>query len=136
MSQTRDRAVSVAFSDSKLLVMGRQKDGRSYCVLPGGGVEPGEAPEDAVIRELAEETGLVGRVKRHLWTIEHHDRRAHYFLVDVEPGPLNLGGQEARAQSATNVYAPQWLPLTLLEAENLQPDSMRDLLRDIDFKTN
>lgn len=31
--------------------------------LPGGGIEFGEAPEAAVLRELEEETGLVGRVE-------------------------------------------------------------------------
>lgn len=129
MGHVRDRAVSVAFCDDMLLVIGRQKDGRAYCVLPGGGVEPGEAPEAAVLRELAEETGLVGTVQQPLWTIEHHDRRAHYFLVDVEPGPITLGGPEASAQSATNVYTPTWLSLDLLEAEDLQPVSMRDLVR-------
>jgi len=30
--------------------------------LPGGGIDFGEAPEAAVLRELEEETGLVGRV--------------------------------------------------------------------------
>ena len=77
MSTARDRAVCVAFRDDSVLVVGRHKDGRSYCVLPGGGVEPGEEPQAAVLRELAEETGLTGALQRHLWTIEHHDRRAH-----------------------------------------------------------
>lgn len=30
--------------------------------LPGGGVEFGESPDAAVVRELAEETGLIGEV--------------------------------------------------------------------------
>lgn len=132
MSTARDRAVCVAFRDDSVLVVGRHKDGRSYCVLPGGGVEPGEEPHAAVLRELAEETGLTGAVQRHLWTIEHHDRRAHYFLVHVGPGPLRLGGPEASMQSTTNVHTPTWLPMDLLEAEDLQPDAMRDLLRGFD----
>ena len=128
MSRAPDRAVAVAFRDDTLLVIARRKDGRVYCVLPGGGVEPGEAPEVAVLRELAEETGLVGTVVRPLWTVEHDDRRAHYFLVAVEPGPLRLGGPEASLQSRTNAHAPTWLPLDLLEAEDLQPASMRERL--------
>ena len=38
--------------------MRHEKDGRTYWLLPGGGVEPGEALEDAVRREFAEECGF------------------------------------------------------------------------------
>jgi 8-oxo-dGTP pyrophosphatase MutT (NUDIX family) len=34
--------------------------------LPGGGVEPGESPEEAAHRELEEETGLVGQPLRRV----------------------------------------------------------------------
>jgi 8-oxo-dGTP pyrophosphatase MutT (NUDIX family) len=131
MSQPPDRAVAVAFRGDTLLVIGRQREGRAYCVMPGGGVEPGEAPDVAVLRELAEETGLTGTVLRPLWTVEHDDRRAHYFLVEVESGCLSLGGPEALAQSTTNVYVPKWLPLHLLKAEDLQPASMRERLQTV-----
>lgn len=121
--------MAVVLRDDTVLVIGRQKDGRSYCVLPGGGVDPGEDPEVAVLRELAEETGLDGAVERHLWTLDHDDRRAHYFLVSVEPGPLVLGGPEASRQSSADIHTPRWVPVGRLDAEDLQPASVRDLVR-------
>jgi 8-oxo-dGTP diphosphatase len=50
-------AALVVSGDSILLVLHR-KEGREYYLLPGGGVEPGETEEEALKRELLEETGL------------------------------------------------------------------------------
>jgi len=48
--------------------------------FPGGKVEAGESPEQAALRELAEETGLAGRVVGHFPAVEH----------DYAHGPLRL----------------------------------------------
>ena len=70
--------------------------------LPGGGVEYGEDPNAAVIRELAEESGLVGRTgglagvwSRHFLSHETASGNELHFVgivwrVDVEPGDLRV----------------------------------------------
>lgn len=49
---------AVVDDDGRLLVILRADDG--CWALPGGWVDPNELPEDAVVRELAEELGVVG----------------------------------------------------------------------------
>ena len=44
--------MSAAIRDGMVLVIGCCREDRAYCVLPGGGAEPGEASEVAVLREL------------------------------------------------------------------------------------
>lgn len=63
-----------------LLVHDRASD---HWTLPGGGVEHGEDPIDTVIRELAEETGLVGRPRQLLGL----DSRVIPASERLRPGP-------------------------------------------------
>lgn len=49
--------------------------------LPGGGIEPGEHPEHAAIREVAEETGL---------RIEVTGERSTHSWMDVAGRPLRI----------------------------------------------
>lgn len=93
--------------------------------LPGGGLEFGEAPEAAVLRELTEETGLTGRSPRLLGvTSTLHDRlegtsvftiRLIYALeVDDDGRPLTheLGGTSDEAR---------WVPVADVESLGATP---------------
>jgi predicted acetyltransferase/8-oxo-dGTP pyrophosphatase MutT (NUDIX family) len=122
------RAVAVVVRGAKLLVIARRLDGREYAVLPGGGIEPGEPPEHAAVRELAEECTLTGVVVRRLFDRDDGGRAASYFLVDAPDGEPVLGGQEAGENSSENSYRPLWATAAELTMLGLLPAGIGDLV--------
>lgn len=131
MGTARKRAVVVSLRGDRLLAIRRKKRGRRYAVLPGGCVEANEGAREAALRELHEETGLSGVALRHLWTLAHDDRMADYFLIEVPVSPMVMSGPEEQRQSSENIYEPCWIAIADLDSENLQPDMLRTLVRQL-----
>ena len=52
------------FDDDGRVLLVRHTYGRLNWELPGGGAEPGEAPDETAIREICEETGLEVEIER------------------------------------------------------------------------
>ena len=53
----RVAAYAVIVEDGRILLAHWSQGGHSGWTLPGGGIDPGEDPADAAVREIAEETG-------------------------------------------------------------------------------
>ena len=58
--------------DGKLLVMKRNQDKPlgGFWELPGGKIDPGETPQEAIIREMMEETNMVVKADEIITTID------------------------------------------------------------------
>lgn len=68
-------AAAVVADDRLLLMLHAESD---RWVLPGGAVEPDEHPSDAIVREVAEETGLTVRPERIIAVAGGSDHHRHY----------------------------------------------------------
>jgi len=107
-------------------IIGRlDRKGRLLWSLPKGHIEAGETAEEAAVREVEEETGIIGRVVAPLGTIDFwfvaEDRRVHktvhHFLLRA------LGGE--LSDDDIEVAEVAWVPLHELEARLAYADERR-----------
>lgn len=92
----------------------RNRAGRVEWCLPKGHIEPGETLTQTAEREVAEETGITGRVLAELGTIDYwfatSDRRVHkfvhHYLLEALGGELTIDNDPD--QEAIDVA---WFPL-------------------------
>ena len=75
----RDRSVAFVVRDGKILMERLTYGGRTFYSIPGGGIEDGETPEQAAIRELKEECGLDGVIVKPLAVVYARDWKEYSF---------------------------------------------------------
>jgi 8-oxo-dGTP pyrophosphatase MutT (NUDIX family) len=101
------------------------RQGRLLWSLPKGHIEAGETAEEAAVREVEEETGIIASVRAPLGSIDYwfvaEDRRihktVHHYLLSA------LGGELSDADVEVTEVA--WVPLAELDGRLAYADERR-----------
>lgn len=131
----RVRAGIVLIKDNKVALIERHRAGLDYFVFPGGGVDEGETPEQAAIRETMEELGIEVVIKQKVAEIQLGQKsRQIYFLVEQVGGEFGTGTGEEFTDSDPNdpdegIYIPIWMPIDELPRRmNIYPADLSKLV--------
>ena len=98
----------------------------------GGEVEPGESPEEAVVREMLEEIGQHVVVTRHLGTFDNrfvYEGKPSWEIVDVFEARFD--GEETDLDNLTIAemgWRLAWITIEALDAP-LHPEGIAELIR-------
>lgn len=124
----RKSARVLIIRDGKLLTFLRKRYSKvtgewiEYYSIPGGGIDRGETPEHAAIRELYEEMGI-GIALEGLVAHRVSRKYEHYIyaarIANGEPR-LMLDSEEAAGMSERNQFIVEWVDVASLTKENLR----------------
>ncbi|MFT3893018.1 MAG: NUDIX domain-containing protein [Anaerolineales bacterium] len=112
----RTRAGIVLIEDGKVALIERHRAGLNYFVFPGGGVDEGETPEQAAVREAMEELGVEVTIKQKVAVIHFGQSTQIYFLAEQVGGEFGSGTGEEYTDSDPNdpdegIYIPIWMSI-------------------------
>ena len=101
---------------------GEFKDGWEF---PGGKMQPGETPEEAIIREIKEELRITIKPEKLLMTVEYDyptfHLTMHCFFSVITAGTIGLVEHEAMAWlEESQLESVSWLPADIEVVRELQ----------------
>jgi len=131
----RVRAGIVLIQDGRVALIERHRAGMDYFVFPGGGMDEGETPEQAAIREAMEELGIEVAIKQKVSEIQFGQKsRQIYFLVDQVGGEFGTGAGEEYTDADPDdpeegIYIPIWMLIDELPLhQNIYPANVSELV--------
>jgi 8-oxo-dGTP pyrophosphatase MutT (NUDIX family) len=134
----REAARAILLDPDDRVMLLRYDENGGFWATPGGSLEPGETPRQAVIRELREELGvghvdlgphLATRTKDHQVAGRDVRQAEQYYLARVRPE--NVDPQSAA--NPDNIQEWRWWSLAELTAtsQTVYPAELTELLRGI-----
>lgn len=118
----RPSAYGIVIRDGQILLAQQHKK----FMLPGGGIELGETPERAVIREVKEETGFdicspkFTEFQTSFFSYQDGDKMRHlqtllmFFVCELAGGQASVDGFDAEERLIGGL--PQWFDVKNLDA--------------------
>lgn len=110
-------AAVVLRDETRVALMRRVRDGRTYFVFPGGGIRSKETPAEAAVREAREELGVQVILGPRLLIEEFRGQTVHYFSAAVIGGEFGTGTDD-----------PLWMELSELPNYDVRPRALASIL--------
>lgn len=117
----RSRAGALIVHENRLLTYFFDNGKKQYWRIPGGGLEDGESPQRAAVRELREEMNLSITLRRGFGPYLLKNKTHWYFLAETDA--VQLLHENTRALEET--CRVNWLPLARLAEFDLRPPALK-----------
>lgn len=130
----RVRAAGLGIIGSAVLVVKHQKDGRSYWLLPGGGIRVGESAKTALKREIREELNISVVVGELLFVVETWSGNGTHiiqptFLLEISDTGGIAVGEDSRVVGFDLFDVPG------LKKRTIYPDIREEIIEYLKHKT-
>jgi 8-oxo-dGTP diphosphatase len=125
----RETARGIILRDDHFLFIRRTRQNSrggidSWLSIPGGGLNPGETPNHAIVREMKEELGIAVDTKILLviQDVPSDESRHYYFLCTIHEGEPHIQEQSEEFKrmqgKVPNTYAIEWTHVNSPELPN------------------
>ena len=126
----RNRSGIILVEENKLALIERHRAGKHYFAFPGGGIDEGESPEQAAVREAEDELGIIVEIKQKVAEVLFKGNNQYYFLAQKLSGEFGTGtGEEYGEYNPIHgTYHPLFMPLSDVPNSNVLPRELAELV--------